>query len=60
MNYGHVSEEFGDMAFEHAWNAANMKVTLAAPKHQEINGLCEHMWQSLCQLAFFYELWSCQ
>jgi hypothetical protein len=19
MNYGHVSEEFGDMAFEHAW-----------------------------------------
>jgi hypothetical protein len=29
-------------------------VTLAAPKHQEMNGLCERTWQSVRNLAFSF------
>ena len=29
-------------------------VTLEAPKHQEMNGVCEQTWQSLQNLAFAF------
>ena len=29
-----------------------IKVTFAAPHHQEMNGICERAWQSICNIAF--------
>jgi hypothetical protein len=46
--------QFSSRAFRNKCNAANIKVSLAAPKHQEMNGLCERTWQSLRQLAFSF------
>ena len=28
-----------------------IKVTFAAPRHQEMNGICEQAWQSICNIA---------
>jgi hypothetical protein len=49
-----VGTQFSSRTFRSICDAANMKVTLAAPKHQEMNGLCERTWQSLHQLAFSF------
>lgn len=38
---------------------ADMKVTLATPKHQEMNGLCQRKWQLLCQLVFSFMNFGC-
>jgi hypothetical protein len=46
--------QFSGRIFRNRCNKANIKVSLAAPKHQEMNGLCERTWQSLRQRAFSF------
>ena len=41
------SSDFKDWASEH-----NIKIILAAPQHQEMNGLPERLWQTARQIAF--------
>ena len=43
------SEEFRTDCKEH-----NMKVTTAAPRHQEMNGICERQWANIRNIAFSF------
>lgn len=43
------SEEFRTDCQEH-----NMKVTTAAPRHQEMNGICERQWANIRNIAFSF------
>ena len=36
-----------------------IKVTFAAPCHQEINGICERAWQSIRNIAFAFLVHTC-
>jgi hypothetical protein len=49
-----AGSQFSSRKFITKCNNNNIKVLLAAPKHQEMNGLCERTWQSLRQLAFAF------
>ena len=46
--------QFGSQDFRAACFADGIYVHLAAPKHQESNGLCERTWQSIRILAFAF------
>jgi hypothetical protein len=46
--------QFTSAAFIQSCNDKGIKVSVAAPKHQEQNGLCEHTWQLLRNLAFSF------
>jgi hypothetical protein len=46
--------QFTSAAFIQSCNNKSIKVSVAAPKHQEQNGLCERTWQSLRNLAFSF------
>jgi Reverse transcriptase (RNA-dependent DNA polymerase) len=49
-----AGSQFNNAAFRNECATKGIQVTLAAPKHQEQNGLCERTWQSIRNLAFSY------
>jgi Reverse transcriptase (RNA-dependent DNA polymerase) len=46
--------QFTSAEFLQACHDEGINVSLAAPKHQEMNGLCERTWQSVRNLAFSF------
>jgi hypothetical protein len=44
--------QFTSAEFIQACHDEGINISLAAPKHQEMNGICERTWQSLRNLAF--------
>jgi hypothetical protein len=46
--------QFTSAEFLQACHDEGINVSLAAPKHQEMNGLCERTWQSIHNLAFSF------
>ena len=40
--------------FKHDCKEHNMRVTLAAPRHQEQNGFCERQWANIRNIAFSF------
>ena len=49
-----AGSQFASAEFQTACSAQGIKVTLAAPKHQEMNGLCERTWQTIRNIAFAF------
>jgi hypothetical protein len=47
-----AGSQFASQEFVELCNRNNIRVSVASPKHQEMNGLCERTWQSLQNLAF--------
>ena len=49
-----AGSQFASAEFRAECLEQGINVTLAAPKHQEMNGICERTWQSLRNLAFAF------